>query len=713
MNINSLRKKSAFSRINKGLQNLVLTAGIAAFSLPFFSSKAQANDITTTTQPSFITTIDSDGDGLTNAYETVIGTNPNNADTDGDGFKDGIEAVNPAWANVFSADNPDPGGVLYNFARTENLTTGNKNAISPIWLLRNKIAYIEAETDFTNGTIYVKNINDLLQSRIALDTGLSAELRELGAGPLGTILYYNMDKDGDGKTEIWKANRVTGNVSRAVPTPLQSLGYSVRNPSVFGDLEIQDGQIVLGSGYWLVAETNNPTPATGQLYGFRLQSTVLPLNPGLGNWDGTTPVKITNISTSWNPAGGPDPNNLSVRIARPKVSRDGDKIMFQRVRTDGKTYMGVYRGLEDILNGVTGPYDFSNPESDLRGDSFIADAANGVAFPGGFNAMGNFANWTQDQVSSVSYSLNAPMNFSQSDFDIMAAPVGDQSIGGRFSVVNPGKVIIPLPGNQITPAVRRAGGIYTAFADDYLADGVPGGNFNLYVSGFTPLIRVVDGMVMDILNNFTDPSGITFSGMTDLDKLDLSNVQPDDNFSRYNLGILAPLNPISEATSVGSAITNRRIFGPRGLMVVSQGSGRVTPTENYNIAKAITTREMPLITVPTDASGRPKDTLSGTPSVGLRVRMPWTIEDLAVGDTGLIDESQINLSLYNPSTGLYESLPAEQIIERNIPGRFIDAKIYHFSDYGLGGPIIEAPSAAKNWELYNNSEGSSTIILEK
>ncbi|CAN5872097.1 hypothetical protein BH10CHL1_BH10CHL1_30740 [soil metagenome] len=63
--------------------------------------------------PNYIDSIDSDGplgdpdsDGLTNAQETTIGTNPNNPDSDGDGISDTIE-VGPNSASPLDTDGDD------------------------------------------------------------------------------------------------------------------------------------------------------------------------------------------------------------------------------------------------------------------------------------------------------------------------------------------------------------------------------------------------------------------------------------------------------------------------------------------------------------------------------------------------------------------------------------------------------------------------------
>lgn len=53
--------------------------------------------------------VDSDGDGLTDAQELALGTDPLNPDTDGDGFSDGAEVYFAARGGNFNPLRPDPG----------------------------------------------------------------------------------------------------------------------------------------------------------------------------------------------------------------------------------------------------------------------------------------------------------------------------------------------------------------------------------------------------------------------------------------------------------------------------------------------------------------------------------------------------------------------------------------------------------------------------
>lgn len=53
--------------------------------------------------------VDSDGDGLTDAQELALGTDPLNPDTDGDGFSDGVEVYFAARGGNFDPRRVDPG----------------------------------------------------------------------------------------------------------------------------------------------------------------------------------------------------------------------------------------------------------------------------------------------------------------------------------------------------------------------------------------------------------------------------------------------------------------------------------------------------------------------------------------------------------------------------------------------------------------------------
>lgn len=60
----------------------------------------------------FSTTFDSDGDGLTDAHEVALGTDPHNTDSDGDGLPDGWEAAHGTNPLVGDAgDDPDYDGL--------------------------------------------------------------------------------------------------------------------------------------------------------------------------------------------------------------------------------------------------------------------------------------------------------------------------------------------------------------------------------------------------------------------------------------------------------------------------------------------------------------------------------------------------------------------------------------------------------------------------
>ena len=69
-------------------------------------------------------TLDDDGDGLTNGEETDLGTDPANADTDGDGFSDSDEVLGHT-DHTQADDHPYTGGWPIDACRDTVVATGN------------------------------------------------------------------------------------------------------------------------------------------------------------------------------------------------------------------------------------------------------------------------------------------------------------------------------------------------------------------------------------------------------------------------------------------------------------------------------------------------------------------------------------------------------------------------------------------------------------
>jgi hypothetical protein len=72
--------------------------------------------------------VDADGDGLSGIVEQSLGTDPNNPDTDGDGFSDSMEV---SELNSDPLDPNDPGGGTIRQALTEPEETENDGGSFP------------------------------------------------------------------------------------------------------------------------------------------------------------------------------------------------------------------------------------------------------------------------------------------------------------------------------------------------------------------------------------------------------------------------------------------------------------------------------------------------------------------------------------------------------------------------------------------------------
>jgi hypothetical protein len=98
--------------------------------------------------------VDSDNDGLTDEQEHLVGTNPNNPDTDGDGYSDRIE-VGPDWNNPRDFD----GDGKIDALDTDSDNDGILDADDPHpylierWTAEKELAAVEYATEFGEGNI--------------------------------------------------------------------------------------------------------------------------------------------------------------------------------------------------------------------------------------------------------------------------------------------------------------------------------------------------------------------------------------------------------------------------------------------------------------------------------------------------------------------------------------------------------------------------------
>ncbi|NOJ79128.1 adventurous gliding motility protein AgmC [Myxococcus xanthus] len=146
---------------------------------------------------------DTDGDGLTDAEEVVLGTDPENPDTDGDGLPDGIE-VNTAGTDPLDDDSDDDG-----------ILDGNEDA-------NHNGIVDDGETDPNNGDTDGDLLSDGLELGLAEPQGADTDMTRFvaDADPTTTTDPLNPDTDGGSVRDgIEDANR-NGRVDPGETDPL-------------------------------------------------------------------------------------------------------------------------------------------------------------------------------------------------------------------------------------------------------------------------------------------------------------------------------------------------------------------------------------------------------------------------------------------------------------------------------------------------------------
>lgn len=151
---------------------------------------------------------DSDADGLTNADEKLWGTNPNNIDTDGDGFKDGEEVQSNHNPTIPSPNDKLPTG----FVPGQNIAPLEGSATSPTSFE----SFFADNVDLTGGKTnltqeYGKSVPDKDKTALTFNNFIYSQ-------PLTTSLPRINDsliiRAGDSSAELSQYLSVAGNLDQ-------------------------------------------------------------------------------------------------------------------------------------------------------------------------------------------------------------------------------------------------------------------------------------------------------------------------------------------------------------------------------------------------------------------------------------------------------------------------------------------------------------------
>jgi YD repeat-containing protein len=123
--------------------NFVVVATTAMGSSSVFPTAANRFSVVNSSRAS---SMDSDGDGLSDAQEILIGTDPFNPDTDGDGFSDGVEVasgsdpLDPNCTPLNCRRSGDVDSVSFSVVNTTVLTSAPHEADSALFSVINSVA---------------------------------------------------------------------------------------------------------------------------------------------------------------------------------------------------------------------------------------------------------------------------------------------------------------------------------------------------------------------------------------------------------------------------------------------------------------------------------------------------------------------------------------------------------------------------------------------
>lgn len=258
--------------------------------------------------------VDSDGDGLSDTQEAVLGTDPNDADTDNDGLLDGMEVgpngvLDAGETNPLDADSDDDG-----------LSDGDEvNATGPL------SAY--SATDPLNTDTDGDGINDAVEAGVSTDgvnagtsDGNNTPYAGTAAGFVGdadpstTTDPNDVDSDNDGINDgVEDANADGATVNTIGDSLTQGVGETDPNNADTDGDGLSDGDEVNGTGPLAAIGTTNPLDTDTDDGGTQDGTEVLvdgtnPL-PGNGGDDAAADPDNDGLSNAQEAILGTDPDD--------------------------------------------------------------------------------------------------------------------------------------------------------------------------------------------------------------------------------------------------------------------------------------------------------------------------------------------------------------------------------------------------------------------
>lgn len=459
---------------------------------------------------------DPDKDGLSTTYENTFPfTDPDNPDTDGDGFNDGVEDANRnLGGNPSDFSAPDLNHTFYQLKnQIELMSVDSNHRIMPT-LSHDGTTYAYIKTsDYSTGQIYTTPVsNPGVETALLNATIDNFEFQQLAFSPDDSKLYFT---DGTGLSRDLFEYVIFSETKTKTNLTDNPNGEYLRNPFVV----TYPSSSELSNLDWLFVGTDGESGAGVS------ELSAYPIVSGSVDFGGL--VSVADIE-----------GDLSGKEGYPVLGTDGGNLLFTVLR-NGKTRTFIATGLEEILKGNLPGKIISQFDPRV----YSADIATGWHQPIGFSPTGGVFCLAYDDSDTFT---DSNRDFGTSEFNIYIGKVNSEGFGGFNK--------IPQVGNQFSGVVSADGTQIVYSSDD---DFTSTTNHNLFLANVNTLSRVpFEGIKLTGPFNLVDPSGVELflSGGTNYT---LPGASPNGTITITSQDLAS----ISSTDGVEAV----RLFGPTGM----------------------------------------------------------------------------------------------------------------------------------------------------